>query len=196
MTMNRTKDPSQTGLSALDRDVRNHIHTHWKGYALQGAASLGLGLLAVLAPFAATFATVVFFGLLLLVSGLFGLVAAFTMRGAAGRGSAAALSVLVVLLGLVVLFDPFAGAVSLTVMLAIFFALSAIANFAMARALRQAGTGSLLLYVSAGLNVALALYLVIGLPETAVYAIGLFLGLSFIVSGAATLSAALAARRA
>lgn len=194
--MSRFDEPSQTGLSAVEGDVRHHLRSHWKAYALQGAVSLALGLLAVLAPFAATFATVLLFGVLLLVSGLFGLVAAFTMRGAAGRGAALVLSALIAALGLAVLFDPFAGAVSLTVMLAIFLTLGAVANFAMARALARAGTSALLLNLSAGLNIALALYLVFGLPETAVIAIGLFLGLSFIVSGAATLVAALAARRA
>jgi uncharacterized membrane protein HdeD (DUF308 family) len=183
-------------LSEVERDLRDHVHLYWKSYALQGAASLLLGLLAILAPFAATFATVLLFGIILLVAGLFGLAAAVTMRGAAGRGSSFLLAVLVILLGLVVLFDPFAGAVSLTVMLAIFFVLSAFGNFALARAMRERGGRAVLLYLSAGLNVALALFLVVGLPATAVWAVGLFLGFSFAMSGAATLLAALSARQA
>lgn len=188
------EDMNAAGATAVERDLRDHLQTYWKSYALQGAASLLLGLLAVAAPFAATFATVLFFGILLLVSGLFGVVGAFTMRGSAGRGSALLMSALVTLLGLAVLFDPFAGAVSLTVMLAVFFVLSAVANVALARVTSGRGAGTLLLYLAAAINVALALYLVVGLPETAVVAIGLFLGLSFILSGAATLAAALSAR--
>lgn len=183
------------GLTPTEADLRHHVHRYWKAYAVQGAAQLVLGLLAVAAPFAATFATVIFFGPLLTGAGILGLVGAFTMRGSAGRRSGIVFSILILALGLIVLFDPFAGAVSLTVMIAVFFLISAVANFALARALHSVSGRSTLLYLSAALNVALAVFLVVGLPGTAVVAIGLFLGFSFALSGAALLAAALGARR-
>lgn len=188
-------EPNGPQLTPTEADIRHHVHQYWKAYAIQGAVQLVLGLIAVAAPFAATYVTVIFFGALLVSAGILGLVGAFSMRGLAGRRSGILFSVLILLLGLVVLFDPFAGAVSLTVLIAVFFLLSAFANFAFARAMHHANGRSTLLYLSAALNIALAVFLVVGLPGTAVVAIGLFLGFSFALSGAALLAAALGARR-
>ena len=181
-------------LTAAEEDLRHHVHLYWKAYAFQGAASLILGLFAVAAPFAATYAAVLFFALLLMVAGIVGLVGAFTMRGAAGRSSSLIFSGLVLALGLVMLFDPFAGAVSMTILLAVFFLISAIANLAFARALRGKSGRYWLIGLAGIVNLGLALYLVFGLPETAVVAVGFFLGLSFVMSGAGMLVAALEAR--
>lgn len=188
-------DPAPSELEGVERELRRHLHENWRAYAVQGAVTLMIGLLAILAPFAATYVSVLLFGWLLLFGGAFATATAWRLRGRSGFRSTLLFAVLVMVLGLVILFDPFAGAVTLTWLLAVFFLLSAVANFALSRALSTHGLTAWPLILSAGVNVALALYLVVGLPETAAIAIGLFLGISFLVSGASTLFAALEARR-
>ncbi|MFD2238883.1 HdeD family acid-resistance protein [Aureimonas populi] len=187
--------PQTSELEGVERELRRHLHENWRGYAFQGGLTLVIGVLAIIAPFAATYATVLFFGWLLLFGGLLGLFGAWRMRGRSGFRSTLLFTILVTLLGFVILFDPFAGAVTLTWLLAVFFLLSAVANFAFGRALKARGLRSWPLVLAALVNVALALYLVVGLPETAVFAVGLFLGISFVMSGSGTLFAALEARR-
>ena len=51
------------------------LHEHWKSYALQGALMTVIGTLALFAPWAATLATTLFFGWLLIMGGVLGLVA-------------------------------------------------------------------------------------------------------------------------
>ena len=74
-------EPNGPQLTPTEADIRHHVHQYWKAYAIQGAVQLVLGLIAVAAPFAATYVTVIFFGALLVSAGILGLVGAFSMRG-------------------------------------------------------------------------------------------------------------------
>ena len=178
------------------RAVRRHLHEHWKIYALQGGLTTLVGILALFAPLAATLASTLLFGWLMVIAGVSGIVSAVRARGTAGFWSSLFLGVLAVLLGLVILLDPFAGAVTLTYVLATFFIFSGIANAMLAGAFRPSTGRFWLLVLSAVVDFALALFLVFGLPGTAVWAIGVFLGVSLISSGLALLFAALDARHA
>ncbi|WP_185984063.1 HdeD family acid-resistance protein [Aureimonas mangrovi] len=181
--------------NAAANEARRELRERWKSFAFQGALMLVIGFLAIVMPFAATFATVLFFGWLLLIGGIFAVIGAFSMRRRRGFGSQLAIAVASILLGLVMLFDPFAGAVALTWLLALFFLISAYSSWALSREMKAHGLSSWPLILSAAVNVILALYIVIGLPQTAVIAVGLFIGISFAMSGATLLIAALEARR-
>jgi uncharacterized membrane protein HdeD (DUF308 family) len=174
--------------------LRRHLHDHWKAYALQGAIAIIIGILAILAPFAATLATTIFFGWLFLIGGVLGIISAFRTREAPGFWANLALSVLGAILGILFLINPLSGAVTLTWILAVFFILSGVFNFAIARAF-SASTGRFWVVVVSGvIDIALALMLILGLPMTAIWAIGLFVGISFLTSGFSLLFAALDAR--
>jgi len=174
--------------------VRRYLHDHWKFYAFQGGLMIVVGFLALLAPFAATLATTLFFGWLLILAGVIGIVAAFRSKEAPGFWSNLLLSVLTVILGSIILFDPLAGTVTLTWVLALYFLLSGVFNLAIARAV-SLSTGRFWLVVVSGIvDIALALILILGLPETAIWAVGVFLGISFITSGFGLLFTALDAR--
>jgi uncharacterized membrane protein HdeD (DUF308 family) len=102
--------------------------------------------------------------------------------------------VLCAVLGIMFLVNPLSGAVTLTWIMATFFILSGVFNFAIARSF-TASTGRFWLVVVSGIiDIALALMLIIGLPMTAIWAIGLFVGISFLTSGFSLLFAALDAR--
>jgi uncharacterized membrane protein HdeD (DUF308 family) len=174
--------------------LRRHLHDHWKAYTIQGVIEIIIGILAILAPFAATLATTIFFGWLFLIGGVVGIVSAIRAREAPGFWANLALSVLCAVLGIMFLVNPLSGAVTLTWILATFFILSGVFNFAIARAF-SASTGRFWLVVISGvIDIALALILIIGLPMTAIWAIGLFVGISFLTSGFSVLFAALDAR--
>ncbi|ORE97552.1 HdeD family acid-resistance protein [Aurantimonas sp. 22II-16-19i] len=176
------------------RAVQRHLHDHWKYYTFQGTLMIVVGILALLVPFAATLATTLFFGWLLILGGIVGCVAAFRSREAPGFWSSLLLAVLSVLLGGIIIYDPLAGTVTLTWLLAVFFFLSGLFNFSIARAVRLSTTRFWLVIVSGIIDIVLAIFLIIGLPGTAVWATGVFLGISFITSGFGLLFSALDAR--
>ncbi len=181
---------------AIERRFRSELHDHWKAYALQGGLMLAVGILALLAPFAATLASTLFFGWLLIIGGVMGIVAAFQARAHSGFWSNLALAVLAAVLGAVIVYNPVAGAVTLTWMLATYFLVTAFLEFALARAIRSGSrSGWWALVLTGILNIVLAVLLILGLPGTAVWAVGVFLGISFIFSGSSLLFAALDARR-
>lgn len=178
----------------VEGQVRRELHDHWKSYSFQGALMIVVGVLAILAPFAATLASTLFFGWLLVFGGIVGAIAAFRAKGAPGFWSSLLLGVLAVILGAAILYDPLAGTITLTWMLATFFLLSGVFNFSIARAVK-ASTGRFWLFVLSGiLDIVLAVFLILGLPGTAIWAVGLFIGVSFISSGLALLFSALDAR--
>lgn len=178
----------------LEMRIRRHLHDHWKTYALEGAVFIVVGILAVLAPFAATLATTIFFGWLLIIGGILGAVSTFRAKEAPGFWANIALDVLAVILGVLFIWNPLSGAVTLTWLMATFFVLSGIINFAIARAF-QTSSGRFWLIVASGIiDIALAVLLILGLPGTAIWAIGLFVGISFLSSGFSLLFTALDAR--
>jgi len=172
------------------------LHDHWKGYALQGALTALAGFVALLAPFLATLASTLLFGWLLVFLGIAGAAGAWRLRGSRGFGSTLLAALLALALGIVILLDPFAGAVTLTTALAVYLLLVGLATGWLASAFRASTGRFWLLALSALVNVGLALFLVLGLPGTAVWAVGTFLGISLLVSGTSLLFAALGARQA
>ncbi|NDW06991.1 HdeD family acid-resistance protein [Jiella pacifica] len=174
--------------------AQRYLHDHWKYYTFQGALMIVVGILALLVPFAATLATTLFFGWLLILGGVIGCVAAFRARAAPGFWSSLLLAILSVVLGGIIIYDPLAGTVTLTWLLAVFFFLSGLFNFSIARAVRLSTTRFWLVVVSGIIDIVLAVFLILGLPGTAIWAIGVFLGISFITSGFGLLFSALDAR--
>lgn len=173
--------------------LRRYLHEHWKWYAFQGALFIVVGILALLAPFAATLATTIFFGWLLLIGGVIGVVSAIRERNAPGFWSNLLLAALTAILGALILWNPLAGTITLAWILATFLLLSGVLNFTMASAFR--GTARYWWVIASGiLDILLALFLILFLPATAPLAVGVFVGISFLSSGFALLFAAMSAR--
>ncbi len=189
-------DPAPPTASMVEQKIRRHLGDHWKSYAFQGGLMALAGVLALLAPLVATLASAIFFGWLLLVLGVVGIVSSLRMRGSSGFWSGLLVSVLALVLGVMILFDPFAGAVTLTTLLSIYFLLSGLSMLSLANAFRPSTARFWLPALAGVLNIALAVLLVLGLPGTALWASGVFLGISLLSSGLGLLFAALDARGA
>ena len=57
----------------VESRFRTELHDHWKAYAFQGVLLLVVGFLALMAPLAATLASTLFFGWLLQMLGVTGI---------------------------------------------------------------------------------------------------------------------------
>lgn len=175
--------------------MQRQLHDHWKFYAFQGALLGIVGILALAVPLAATLVSTIFFGWLMLIGGVIGLVSALRAKDAPGFWSHVLLAALVAALGVVILINPWAGAITLTWALAAYFLLVGLASFSIAHAVKNSTGQHLFLIASGVLNIALTAIIILGLPGTAVWAIGVFLGISFISSGVGLLMSALDARK-
>ena len=185
---------SRTQLDS-ERTIAETLRIHWVLFLVQGIIMMVLGALAVIWPQVSTLAVDLYVGWMFLISGLIGL---FTMFVASSTGGflwsllTAALSLFV---GVLLLWHPVEGAVSLTLVLMALFVAEGIFQIAAAIRYREAFPESWGWLLMSGLaDLVLAAMLIWGWPSTATWALGLIAGLSLITSGLAIVMVAAAAR--
>ncbi|RBI77444.1 HdeD family acid-resistance protein [Roseovarius sp. TE539] len=163
----------------------------WKGLALLGLLMVVGGFVAFLNPFAASLTVEFVAGAAFLIVGALQLWLAFTGRaGTSGdRWLSGALGLALVVLAISLIANPLAGLVTLTILVAMLFALMGGLRIALALNERpREGWGWLL--ASGAVSLALAVLIVLGLPAAAAGILGILLGIDLTMSGAATLGLA------
>jgi uncharacterized membrane protein HdeD (DUF308 family) len=187
-------DPSGNRLGAA---FAKSIHDHWVMFLVEGIVLMILGLLALVVPPLATLGVTIFLGWLFLISGAMGLVTTFMARQMPGFWWSLLSAALGVGAGLILLARPVTGAVSLTLVLIVFFVMEGVASIMYALEHRQqlAGRWGLML-VSGIVDLALAAIIFTGLPGTAAWAPGVLVGINMIFGGVAMAAIALHARNA
>jgi len=171
------------------------IHRHWGLFLLEGIVLIILGTLAVLVPAVASVAATIVFGWILLLSGAMGLIATLRARQAPGFGWSLLSAILGIAAGLILLLMPLQGALSLTAVLIAFLLVEGVASILYAVEHRKGSSGRWSWMLASGiLDVVLGLILLAGLPGTAVWALGLLLGINMIFGGWALVWMALHAR--
>jgi uncharacterized membrane protein HdeD (DUF308 family) len=182
-------------LAAIQRDVANALHTHWVLFLVEGVVLLVLGATAIALPLLATLALTIVFGWLFLVSGVIGLITTFMMRQAPGFWWSLISAALGIIVGLLLLASPLSGAISLTILLVVFFIIEGAASimFALDHKRELSGKWGWML-VSGIVDLVLAALIFAGLPSTAAWAIGLLVGINMVFGGSALIAMALHAR--
>jgi uncharacterized membrane protein HdeD (DUF308 family) len=188
---------NQPDIAKLQRAVASALHDHWKLYLAEGIALLVLGAIAIVVPPIATLAVTIVLGWLFLVSGVFGLFTTFMMRQAPGFWWSLISAALGVLVGGLLLARPISGALSLTIVVVVFFIIEGAASimFALDHKRELSGRWGWML-VSGIVDLVLAALMFGGLPSTAAWAIGLLVGINMVFGGSALIAMALHARNA
>lgn len=176
----------------------NPIADAWRHRAnslnLQGVLIVLLGFIAIVLPVISTLALTVVLGVILIVAGISEGIRAVRAWGQPGAGTALILAVIAVIAGLMVLVNPFAGALSLAVVIGVYMILSGVAKARFAWALRPtAGWGWMAF--SAALSIVLGIIVLVGLPFTALWVPGTLLGIELVFFGMALIMMAGALRK-
>jgi uncharacterized membrane protein HdeD (DUF308 family) len=147
-----------------------------------GVLSLGAGLVAIAVPALASVGTAVFIGLVLLVASVALFLGAWAARGLRQRLLGILIAVLTLLAGLYLLVSPLEGTFTLTVMLVIWFVGVGIAR--VAAGVVQLGIPGAGYTIAAGAaSLLLGLLIARELPSAADWAIGMLVGIDFLVYG-------------
>jgi len=171
------------------------IHRHWGLFLLEGIVLIVLGTLAILVPAVASLAATLFFGWILLISGLVGLFATFRARHAPGFGWSLLSAITGIIAGAVLLSMPVQGTLSLTAVLIAFLFVEGVVSILYALDHRKSATGRWGWMLASGIiDVCLGLILLAGLPGTAVWALGLIVGINMLFGGWSLTLIALQAR--
>ena len=181
--------------TSFGASVTRSMHEHWLKFVIEGVVLLVLGMLAIVVPPLATLGITIFIGWLLLVSGVVGLFMTFATRGLPGFWWSLVSGLLGVVAGLVLLVWPVSGAVSLTLVLTAFFIVEGVASimYALDHKRQLSGRWGLML-LSGVIDLVLAAVILAGLPGTALWALGVLVGINMVFGGVSLIGLGLAAR--
>jgi uncharacterized membrane protein HdeD (DUF308 family) len=179
----------------FERGARSAIRRHWVLFLISGVALVIFGLLAAAAPFIATPVIETFAGWLLLTGGFIGLAALFTTRNVPGFVWTLISAVLAILIGAFLVWRPLAGLVTLTIALAVFFAVHGVVQILTSLAHRRLFARSWpWMAISGVADLVLAGIIIAGWPGSVAWALGLLIGISLFMSGLALVMTAIACR--
>jgi uncharacterized membrane protein HdeD (DUF308 family) len=189
MTMNQP-DPKK-----FQAAVANALHQHWVLFLVEGVVLLVLGATAIVIPPFATLAVTIVFGWLFLVSGVVGLFTTFYMRQAPGFWWSLVSAALGILVGALLLSRPVSGAFSLTLVLITFFFIEGVVTIMFALDHKRELSGQWgWMFVSGVVDLGLSAMIFAGLPSSAIWAVGLLVGINMVFGGTALIAMALHAR--
>jgi len=187
MATTASTDASQ----ALAKSVRDH----WLLFLVEGIVLVALGLLAIVVPLVASLAATVFFGAILLVSGAVGLVATLRAHRAPAFSWSLLSAVLGIVTGALLLASPVSGTISLTVVLIAFLFVEGAVSIMFAIKHRSRESGGWAWVLASGIvDIGLGAILFAGLPGTALWALGLLIGINMLFGGWSLIAMALNAR--
>jgi uncharacterized membrane protein HdeD (DUF308 family) len=190
-----TMTPLNPRYTDMQRAIRRALGAHWRLFLFQGAIMIILGALAFAAPAAATIAVDIYIGWLFLISGIVGLVAMFSAKDIPAFLWSLVTAALSVSVGVLLVWKPIEGALTLTIVLTAFFVVEGVFQIVTSIAYRDVMGGSWGWMLVSGISdLALAAIIILGWPTTAGWALGLLVGINLITSGWAIVMTALAGR--
>ena len=174
---------TQTPAAAL---VGGAVAEHRTWFIVLGIVLILLGIGAIVFPLMTTIAVKIMIGWLFLIGGVVQIIHAFSTQKWSSFFFNLLVGALYVFAGGWMAFFPFTGIITLTIFLAAMFIVQGILEFGMAFKMRpQSGWGWMLF--SGIIAILLGILIFGGLPGTAVWAIGLLVGINLLSSGIAYL---------
>ncbi len=170
------------------------LRKHWVAYLIEGILLVLLGAAAIVLPIWATLTVTIFLGWLFLFSGIAGLITTFWLRQAPGFWWSLLSALLGIVVGVLLIGWPIGGAISLTLVLIAYFVLEGIFAIMFGLEHKRLLSGRWgWLVLNGVIDLVLAAIIIYGLPGTAVWVLGLLVGIDLIFGGAALVALALAA---
>jgi uncharacterized membrane protein HdeD (DUF308 family) len=147
-----------------------------------GIAMTVLGLVAIVFPMVSTIAAVLLVGWVFAFAGVLMTMGAFSVHGTEHFFGALLIGLLTLIAGLFLMFNPIAGAVTLTILLGVLFLIQGSFEVALAFEMRP-NANWIWMLLSGAASIILAIIIAIGLPGISTIALGILLGINFLSTG-------------
>ncbi len=184
-------------VTRLQTEAAKAMHEHWVAFLLEGILLAILGLAAMIVPPFASLAVTIFLGWMFLISGIAGLVLTFWARALPGFWWSLISAVLAIAAGVILVARPIQGTLTLTIVVGAYFLAEGVATIMYALEHRRELSERWGWLLVAGLmDILISAVIIIGLPGSAEWAIGLLVGINLLFGGATMIGMALAARNA
>lgn len=171
------------------------VRAHWKAFLIEGILLVVLGLAAMILPPLASLAVTIFLGWMFLISGIAGLALTFWARAMPGFWWSLLSAALGIIAGIVLLAQPVQGVLTLTIVVGAYFLAEGVSTILYALEHRRELSERWSWMLVAGIvDIVIAGLIISGLPGSALWAIGLLVGINLLFGGISLIAMALAAR--
>ena len=174
----------ESAAQAMREAMRETVRRHSLWYLVQGALMVLAGLLALVYPVVSSVAGVFFLGWVLIISGVFQGISLIGAQHVPHFWLQLVSVVLSVVVGVLFLRHPGEGLLTLTLLLIVFFMVEGISKVIFSLTIRPFPNWGWV-FASGIIGILLALYLWASLPVTAIWLLGVLLGIQLISEGAA-----------
>ena len=186
----------QHDLPGIEARMSAAVREHWKAFLFEGILLVVLGLAAMIVPPLASLAVTIFLGWMFLISGIAGLALTFWARQLPGFWWSLLSAALALVAGIVLLAQPVQGTLTLTIVVGAYFLAEGVASIMYALEHRRELSERWSWMLVAGLmDILIAAIIIAGLPGSALWAVGLLVGINLLFGGASLIGMALAARK-
>jgi uncharacterized membrane protein HdeD (DUF308 family) len=192
--MANTSMSIESAAQVIREAMREKIKQHSFWYIVQSGLMILAGILALVFPVISSVAIVLFLGWLLIFSGILQAISLIDARHVPHFWLQLVSVVLSVLVGVLFLRNPGAGLLTLTLLLIVFFMVEGISKVIFSLTIRPFPNWGWVL-ASGVISILLAFYLWANTPVTAIWLLGVLLGIELICEGAALGRMAWHARR-
>jgi uncharacterized membrane protein HdeD (DUF308 family) len=183
-------------IGRLQSEMKIAVREHWKAFLVEGILLVILGLAAMIVPPLASLAVTIFLGWMFLISGIAGLALTFWARQMPGFWWSLLSAVLAIGAGIILLAQPVQGTLTLTIVVGAYFLAEGVATIMYAlEHRRELSERWSWLLVAGIMDLLIAAVIITGLPGSALWAVGLLVGINLLFGGATLIGMALAARK-
>lgn len=184
---------TETAGRLLPRVGLETLRRRWGWYLALGVGLIALGAFAIGYSATMTAVAVMVFGWVLIIGGALEAIHAFWRKSWGGFFLDLAIGVLYFVVGFLIVANPAATAVTLTLMISMFLIVSGIFRGVMALAVRYPNWGWMLLH--GGVSLLLGVLIWQQWPLSGLWVIGLYVGIEMIFNGSSLVMLGLAARK-
>ena len=171
------------------------LREHWRLFLIEGIILMVLGAAAIVLPQIASLAVAIVLGWLFLIGGSIGLGTTLLARNAPGFGWAFASAIVSIIAGILLIGWPIGGIISLTYILTVFLAVDGLFMIMFGIEHRQQQSQRWGWFIVNGvLDLALAAIIIVALPNSAVWVLGLLVGIDLLFGGSSHIAIAMTAR--
>lgn len=177
-------------MQQVQQKMLDYFRARWKFFLAEGIFFAVLGFIAVVVPQIVSVAIVLFLGWLILFGGIVQISRALMFHAMPGFWAWLFMGLLQVVVGYLFLARPIAGILTLTLMIAVFFALEGIAKIYLAFMLRPLPNWGWVLF--SGITALIfAVFVSVSWAETSQWLLGLLFGINMIFLGASLIKISL-----
>jgi uncharacterized membrane protein HdeD (DUF308 family) len=182
-------------ITRLQAEMSAAVREHWMAFLIEGILLVILGLAAMIVPPLASLAVTIFLGWMFLISGVAGLALTYWARKMPGFWWSLISAALAVAAGIILLAQPVQGTLTLTIVVGAYFLAEGVATIMYAlEHRRELSERWSWLLVAGIMDLLIAVVIIAGLPGSALWAVGLLVGINLLFGGATLIGMALAAR--